>query len=200
MDHCSDRQLVEGIRQRNGDVFRYLERNYRHGIRLMVLEMGGSVTDGEDVFSEGIMTLIEVVDRPNFILTCQLSTLLYAICNKKWKQVLDKKKAARNYHFRHNEETVAMDYSENMDNSLYSKIFWDSFQKLEKDCRQILKAYFKEIPARKIADLLEYSYGYLRKKKSICHAALMRIIRRHPEYVSIKEKEGLKTELISESR
>lgn len=196
MDQYTDNQLIAGIREREGKVFKYLERNYKHGIRLMVFEKGGSATDGEDVYSEGIMTLIEVVDRPKFILTCQLSTLLYAICNKKWKQVLDKQRAARNYHLRHNEEMIVKDFSEDMDNSLYSNIFWECFTQLEKICRQILKAYFKEIPARQIADIFDYTYSYLRKKKSMCHAALMKIIQDHPEYVKIKEKENLVTELL----
>ena len=191
MDQYTDSQLVAGIRERNGKVFKYLETKYRHGIKYMVFEGGGDAIDGEDVYSEGIMTLIEVVDRSDFILTCKLSTLLYAICNKKWKQVLDKQKAARNYHARHNEDTVIDDFSEDMDYTVYSEIFWECFKKLEKVCKQILKAYFKEIPAREIAELLDYTYGYLRKKKSMCHTSLMRIIHKHPDYLKIKENESI---------
>jgi DNA-directed RNA polymerase specialized sigma24 family protein len=176
-------------------MFKYLERNYRHGIKLMVFEGGGDAIDGEDVYSEGIATLIEIVDRSDFVLTCKLSTLFYAICNKKWKQVLDKNKAARNYHTRHNEDTVIEDFSEDMDHTLYSDIFWECFNKLEKICRQILKAYFKEIPAREIADLFDLTYGYLRKKKSMCHTALMKIINMHPDYLKIKNKDLARTEL-----
>lgn len=158
----------------------------------MVFEKGGGSTDGEDVYSEGILTLIEVVDRPKFTLTCQLSTLLYAICKRKWKEVMNKQKAAKNYNVRHNEETIVEDFSEDMDYVIYSDIFWECFQKLEKACRQILKAYFKEIPSREIADLLDCTYGYLRKKKSMCHASLMKIVHMHPEYEKIKETENPK--------
>lgn len=195
MDEFTDEQLIAGIRGRDGEVFKYLERNYKYGIRYMVFETGGRSADGDDVYGDAIITLIEIVDRHNFKLTCQLSTLLYAICKKKWNQVLYKQKVARNYQVRHNETTIVEDFSEDMDYTLYSDIFWESFKQLEKDCRQILKAYFKEIPAREIADLLDYTYSYLRKKKSMCHTYLIKIVNMHPEYVKIKEKENLQVEL-----
>jgi hypothetical protein len=72
---------------------------------------------------------------------------------------------------------------------LYREIFWESFKKLDKVCRDILEGYLKEIPPREIAEMLGYSYGYVRKRKSLCHSYLMKVIENHPDYIKIKQTE-----------
>ena len=160
----------------------------------MVLEMGGSPEDAKDVFNEGLIVLIRLVDKEDFKLTCKLGTLLYALCNKKWKQQLEKQTAVRNYHVRKLDTTSADDFTENYDEELYRDIFWECFEMLDTVCKQILKGYLKEISPRDIARSLGYSYGYVRKKKSLCHSYLIEMIENNPVFVRIRKAE--KTTLV----
>ena len=191
MSNFSDDILIHGIRNRDDKIFQFLQVKFQDSIRLMVLEMGGSQEDAKDVFSEGIIALIRLVDHDDFRLTCKLGTLLYALCNKKWKQQLEKQKAARNYHVRKIDTTPVRDFTEDADYELYREIFWECFEKLDDVCKQILKGYFKEMSPREIAKLLGYSYGYVRKKKSLCHSYLMEMIENHPVYIKIEETKEL---------
>jgi hypothetical protein len=36
---------------------------------------------------------------------------------------------------------------------------------------------------------LGYSYGYVRKRKSMCHSYLMKMIESHPTFIRIKKSE-----------
>ena len=187
MEKYDDQYIIDGIRNRDDTAFKYLQVKFQDSIRLMVLEMGGNQEDAKDVFSEGLIALIRLVDKEDFKLTCKLGTLVYALCNKKWKQQLEKQTAVRNYHVRKLDTTLERDFTEDIDYQLYQEIFWDNFRKLDKVCRDILEGYFEEISPRDIAKNLGYSYGYVRKRKSLCHSYLMKMIENHPDYIKIME-------------
>jgi len=189
MKEHSDQYIVDSIRRREDVAFKYLQVKFQDSIRLMVLEKGGTQDDAKDVFSEGLIALIRLVDREDFVLTCKLGTLVYALCLKSWKQHLEKQVAVRNYHVRKLEDVPEWDFTEEVDQQLYQEIFWECFKQLEKVCQQILEGYLKEISPRDIAEKLGYSYGYIRKRKSMCHSFLMKMIEGHPTFRQIKQSE-----------
>ena len=189
MENNSDQYIIESIRNREDAAFKYLQVKFQDSIRLMVLEMGGSQEDAKDVFSEGLVALIRLVDREDFELNCRLGTLVYALCKKSWLQQLEKQVAMRNYHVRKLDSPEEQDFTEEADQKLFHEIFWESFNKLDKVCQDILGGYLKEISPREIADQMGYSYGYVRKRKSMCHGYLMKLVEGHPTYIKIKQTE-----------
>ena len=189
MEQNNDQHIIDSIRKRDDVAFKYLQVKFQDSIRLMVMEMGGSQEDAKDVFSEGLIALIRLVDREDFELTCKLGTLVYALCKKTWKQYLEKQVAVNNYHVRKLESSPDWDFTEEVDQQLYQEIFWESFKQLEKVCQEILEGYLKEISPKDIAEKLGYSYGYIRKRKSMCHGFLMKLIEGHPTYIKIKQSE-----------
>jgi len=189
MEQYSDQHIIDSIRKREDVAFKYLQVKFQDSIRLMVQEMGGCQEDARDVFSEGLIALIRLVDQEDFTLTCKLGTLVYALCKKTWKQHLEKQVAVRNYHVRKLDSSPEWDFTEETDQQLYQNIFWESFRQLEKVCQEILEGYLKELSPRDIADKLGYSYGYIRKRKSMCHSFLMKMIQNHPTFKKIKQTE-----------
>lgn len=181
--------IIERIRNRDDLVFKYLQVKFQGSIRLMVTERGGSQEDAKDVFNEGLIALIRLVDREDFVLNCKIGTLVYALCEKSWKQQLEKRVAAANYLVRKLENTPDWDFTEDVDQELYQEIFWESFKQLEIVCQEILEGYLKEISPKDIAEQLGYSYGYIRKRKSMCHGFLMKLIEGHPTFKKIKQTE-----------
>jgi RNA polymerase sigma factor (sigma-70 family) len=192
MNPASDEIIIRGIRHRDDNAFKYLQVKFQGSIRLMVMESGGTEEDARDVFSDGIVALIRVVDRPDFKLTCKLGTLVYAICSKTWKHLLGRKIAAGKYRYMKADDQPESDFSEAQDAQLYKDIFWNCFSELNQSCREILSAYLNEVSPQEIAELTGRSYGYIRKKKSLCHGSLMKMIESHPDFRKIMhEKETL---------
>lgn len=189
MEEYNDQHIIDSIRRREDVAFKYLQVKFQDVIRLMVVEKGGSQEDAKDVFSEGLIALIRLVDREDFVLTCKLGTLVYALCKKSWEQHLEKQVAVRNYRVRKLEDSPEWDFTEEVDQQLYQEIFWECFKQLEKVCQEILEGYLKEISPKDIAENLGYSYGYIRKRKSMCHGFLMNMIESHPTYIKIKQSE-----------
>ena len=189
MEKSNDQHIIDGIRNRDDVAFKYLQVKFQDSIRLMVVEMGGTQEDAKDVFSEGLIALIRLVDQEDFVLNCKLGTLVYALCNKKWKQHLEKQVAVRNYHVRKADNSPEWDFSEDVDQQLYQEIFWESFRQLDQVCQDILDGYLKESSPKDIAVKLGFSYGYVRKRKSMCHNFLMKMIENHPTFIKIKQTE-----------
>lgn len=189
MEEHNDQHIIESIRKREDVAFKYLQVKFQDSIRLMVIEMGGSQEDAKDVFSEGLIALIRLVDRKDFVLSCKLGTLVYALCKNSWKQHLEKQVAINNYHVRKLESSPEADFTEELDQQLYQEIFWECFKQLETVCQEILDGYLKEISPKDIAEKLGYSYGYIRKRKSMCHGFLMKMIESHPTFRKIKQTE-----------
>lgn len=155
----------------------------------MVRSNSGTAHESEDLYIDGILRLMEIVDRRGFRLDCQLPSLLYAICEKKWKLILKKRQIAENYHKRKLDTSPEDDFTDCIDKSLKLKIFWESFEKLKDDCQRLMRSYFQELSPEIIARILDYSDGYLRKRKCLCHKSLMKIVCAHPEYKQIKATE-----------
>ena len=191
MRRFTDDIVINGIRSRDDVVFNYIQVKFQDSIRLMVMEMGGNQDDAQDIFNEGLIALIRLVDKEDFKLNCNLGTLLYALCNKQWKQQLEKRIAARNYHVRKLDTEPGIDFTEDYDYELYRTVFWETFEKLDDTCKKILEGYLKDLSPREISENLGFSYGYVRKRKSLCHSYLMKMIENHPDYIRIRESENI---------
>ncbi|MFH0759857.1 MAG: sigma factor, partial [Bacteroidota bacterium] len=80
----TEKQLLEGIRSRDGDVTAFLSREYMPSIRLLIYRLGGSTEDAKDMFQDAVFHLIRMSDDPTFELTSSIKTLLYSICRNRW--------------------------------------------------------------------------------------------------------------------
>lgn len=178
----TEEQLLRGIKDRNSEVVEYVNREYRPVIRLLIHRMGGSVADAKDIFQDGIIELIRMSEDSSFQLTSSIKTLLYAVCKNRWK-----------YRSRMNHRIVSLNadqhdvveepgFEEMNDTGLYEKLFWGTFNKLPKTCREVLILHFRNHQNSEIARLLNLSEGYVRKRKSVCTRKMIDTIKRTGEY------------------
>jgi len=183
----TDREIIESLRKREGHVVHYMAVNYLPVIRLMVIQTGGTAEDAKDIFQEGLMIMIEKIDSRHFALTCKFKTLLYCICEKLWKLVLRKKQAASNYLDRLDEQVEDEDMSGKLDDDVCWEMFSSAFETIDKLGQTILKLYWQNLSPMEIAEMLGYSYTYIKKKKCEVQAELTEKVKNHPEYKKIIE-------------
>jgi len=188
----TEEEIIAGIRNRQNDVFKYLDKKMRRVVRLKVKYNRGTYEDGDDCYNDSIIILMKMVDRHDFKHTCKISSLLGNIAEKQWLQKLDKRGPANTYKIRHNEEIITEQDVEELDKPLHNKIFDECCSKLGRECRQILKAYMKGMSGKEMAELFDYEPTTIRKKKCICHATLRELVHNHPDYIKIKKDEDIK--------
>lgn len=187
----TDSEIIECLRNRQSYVVKYLLDRYLPMIRLMVTQSGGSPEDARDLFQEGLMIILEKIDNREFALTCRFKTFLYSICENLWRISLAKQKSAGNYFLRRPEEEDDSDPGERIDNEMYQSIFREAFDSLDEVSRKILKLYWLDKSPAEIAEMLGYTYNYVRKKKSEAQAELTGKVKSHPEYLKIMRSKNL---------
>ncbi len=160
-------------------------------IKYMVTHMGGNYEDAKDIFQEGLMIILEKIDNREFALTCKFRTFLYCICENLWKAVLLKRQTVANYLQKRVETEEEKDFSEQMDDDLHREIFRKAFDMLDSAGKKILKLYWEGFSPQEIAVKLNYTYGYVRKKKSEAQAELVEKVKQHPDYRSLKISEEI---------
>jgi RNA polymerase sigma factor (sigma-70 family) len=182
----SDKEIISQLHEGDGRVIKYLVNEQLPVVSYYIIRNGGSEEDAKDVFQDALLILIKKLRGENFALVSSLSTYLFAICKNLWLMVLEKRKAAQNYHLIIPASDKEEDLSEISDQLIYEKIFMKSYQGMDDQCRTILKMYWKEIPSEKIATTLDYSPGFLRKKKSQCMKEFKRRIMSHRDFKELE--------------
>jgi RNA polymerase sigma factor (sigma-70 family) len=189
MTEFTDKEIIECLRSRQSYVVRYLSDRYLPMIRLMVTQMGGTTEDAKDIFQDGLVIMLEKIDSNSFILTCKFKTFLYSVCENLWKSVLEKRRSAANYFNRRIESTPDHDFTEVYDNQFYENVFKEVYETLDPICQKILMLYWQDYSQIEIAEKLGYTYGYVRKKKCECQAALLKRINNHPDFRQMKQSD-----------
>jgi DNA-directed RNA polymerase specialized sigma subunit len=74
----TDAEIIRCLKERQSDVVRYLFKRYMPMIRLMVTQMGGSVEDAKDLFQDGLIIMLEKMDKDELVLRCKFKTFFYS--------------------------------------------------------------------------------------------------------------------------
>jgi RNA polymerase sigma factor (sigma-70 family) len=93
MAYYFDELIVSALRNENNAVIlKELYRTHYPMIVNLVCSNSGTEQEAKDVYQEGLIAFYERVRRPDFTLTCQVKTYLYAVCRRLWLKRLSEKK------------------------------------------------------------------------------------------------------------
>ncbi|EON75975.1 RNA polymerase, sigma-24 subunit, ECF subfamily [Lunatimonas lonarensis] len=186
-----DQKYIDALLNNDTAVIRELYRNYSAKIKWMVLKNNGTEDEVGDLIQESLMAIYRRALKGDFVLTCPFDAYFYMVCKKKWLNVLAKRKTDKTVtieddnrynleddSFRLAEESLV---EEGRRNLLLQKI-----QELGTACRELLELSWSEKSMEEVASLLNYSYGYARKKKSECMAKLIQAVKQSPAYQKLK--------------
>ena len=186
MESYTDTQIIEGILHGESKVLDFIYRRFYGKIERFLVGRGGDQDHIRDVFQEALIVIYQKVSGDGLILSCTFSTYLFAVCKNIWMHDMRKKK----YHLVEDSVLDAVLEPENSsDPELEEKIqsiFNRHFQKLSKDCRDLLRMHFNRISLADIMEKFGYSSEhYTSDRKYRCKQSLFNRIRKDPEYKEI---------------
>lgn len=175
MQPYNDDDIIKGLIKEENWAFEYLYSNYYSMIRNYLINNNGSEEDAKDHFQDVIIALIKSVSKPSFVLTnnTKLGTYLYAVSNKIWLMKLKSKKSkpvtSLEEVYRFNLEEDQSTIAEKIVLEEKHKQIASAFDKLGTECKKLLDFYyFKRLRMRKIAEMMDYTEGFIRVKKNRC--------------------------------
>jgi len=185
-DKFSTEEILEGIRNGNNIVLRFLYEAYYDSIEIMVLKNKGTVEVAKDIFQEALVTIFKMSQAKEFnIKQSSFFTFFYALCrNTLFMYFRSYKKDI----LLQATELIESDieFGEDVDSlikdGLKEQLFHKYFQLISEKCRKILKLVMKGNTAVVIAKLLGFtSDAYVRKRKKICLETLIEKIKQDPK-------------------
>lgn len=185
MDYTIDENLLQGLRDNDDAAFKYLYQTSFITIHSIATNSSRNREDGEDLYNDGIIVLLDRIKKPDFVLNGKIEGLLYAICKKMNSNSLRKEKSKQNYLNGNFDDSHEEYLDEKMDRSLYRSIFRDSLKKLKQDCQKIINKYLEELSLENIAEDLGLTPMYVQKRKRYCQQALLNHIAANSEYISL---------------
>jgi RNA polymerase sigma factor (sigma-70 family) len=176
-------ELIAGLKERDLNVMKHLYANYYPMIRDLIQKNGGSEDDASDIFQDGMVVLYQKSQDPQFSWTSTLKTFLYAVCKNKWLMHLRKK---RNKAMVDLDDNVEIMTTLNVQNELImhekKELMRLHFGQLGSDCQEVLRRFFDGDSLRQIAEVMNFTEAYAKKRKFICQQKLIAAISADPIY------------------
>ncbi|MGE9311186.1 RNA polymerase sigma factor [Niabella sp. CJ426] len=185
----ADQQYIDALRQHNSQRIEEIYRNFAPGIKSFLLSKGAGIEEAGDIFQEAIIDVYKLAQNKSFTLTCPLEAFLLLICKRKWINQVEKnrrqgvtKPVDDGYtQIASKDDEAAAFYADTLEKE---EIVIAMLQQISDRCREIIMNSYADKSQQQLADKLGISYAYLRKKKSLCMAELISLVRNNKNHAA----------------
>lgn len=185
-----DQQYIDALLYNDTLLLKELYEKYSGKIKNMVLKNNGSEADAADIFQDALLDIYQRAKYKGFVLTCPLDAYLYLVCKNKWINKLNKK-ANSGVTF---SDTAGYNHTEDVfkDTAILQNqhdrgiLLSQKFKELGDGCRELLELSWTGISMMEVAEKLQNSYNYIKKKKSECMGKLIALVKKSPEFSNLQ--------------
>lgn len=180
----TDKEIINGIRKRDNDVFRFVYIEYFSFARSLVFKTHGKENDAEDVFQEAFISLINYLDKKkNFELKnnkgkpVKFSTFFYRFCQI-WNYKRINGIKTTNTDIKYFENLLSVDdIQKEIERQENVKLLGDSIIKLKEDCQEIIHLRdFKEMNYKDIGERLDIKENTANQRYLRCFEILKKLV------------------------
>lgn len=183
-----DQLYIDGLLQNNSSIIDSIYKKFVPKVKNYIRTNSGNDDDAQDVIQEVLITIYNQAKTNGLQLTCPFDAYFFLLCKRRW---LNELKKSSNKEVTLQDENVSIDESV-QEMTLQTEVFDEKqslfdemFQKLGEKCQEVLKLSFVTKTMEEVAEKLNVTYGYVRKKKSICTGQLTEMIQQSARYKSL---------------
>lgn len=183
----ADQKYVDALLNNDRAVLAEIYKKFSTKVIAYIQKNNGGTEDARDVIQETLITIYQQAREKKLMLTCPFDAYFFLLCKRKWLNKLKVKKGVTI----NEEATFIADESTDMvlETELFeskSRLFEAKLKELSDKCQEVLGWSFKLPSMEEVAAKLNVTYGYVRKKKSLCLGHLTELIRQSAEYKKLK--------------
>ncbi|HMQ59762.1 MAG TPA: sigma-70 family RNA polymerase sigma factor [Flavilitoribacter sp.] len=183
MAELSDRQLLDGLARSEGQVIDHFYRQFLPGLIRYVTSRGGKEADARDIFQEVLLALFRKVrSDANFEIRAGLQTYLFSAGKYQWFTRQRRTQKIEPLEENPGDWHVPEDIRDTLLEAERFQLFHTCLEKLGDTCRKILGLHFQRQSTDEIAGKLDFSPGYVKKKKFECKQALKEAMQKDPRF------------------
>lgn len=191
-----DQHILEALVQHDQRNIAGIYRDHASGVKSLVMSNGGTADDAADIFQEALTDIYSQAQR-GYMLTCPFKSFFLTVCRNKWLDELRRRGRAEvtiSEAGRYTDETTDAALHDFYRHEHRLELLAKIVETLGPSCREIFKhtwtadAQTGKYPSlTDVAEQLQLSYGYLRKKKSECEQTLREKMRAAAAFTQLKE-------------
>ncbi|TDX13725.1 RNA polymerase sigma factor [Flavobacterium sp. S87F.05.LMB.W.Kidney.N] len=186
-----DQKYIDGLAANDSVVIEMIYKKFAPKVVLFITNNSGDKDQAQDVIQEIMILLFNQAKANALQLTCPFDAYFFLLCKRRW---LNELKKSSNKGVTILEDVLSINESahdliaqtEEFDEK--QKLFDTIFQKLGEKCQEVLKLSFTLKSMEEVAEKLNVTYGYVRKKKSLCVGQLTQWIQEAKNFNSLKNK------------
>ena len=184
----SDQMYIEGLANNDSAIIHAIYKKFVPKVVHYIKTNSGDEDKAQDVIQEVMILLFNQAKSEQLRLTCPFDAYFFLLCKRKW---LNELKKHSNKGVTIKEDLTSIDESgemvlqtEHFDEK--QQLYDTMFQKLGEKCQELLQLSFTLPSMEEVAEKLAVTYGYVRKKKSLCIGQLTQWIQETNRFKSIK--------------
>jgi RNA polymerase sigma factor (sigma-70 family) len=186
----ADHKYIVALQQNDSVLIEEIYSRFSKRITQMVLKNSGTATDAADLFQNVLIELHRKAIRQQFILTSPFEAFLYMVCRNRWLNELEKRKGKR--------VTLTGDEGFNVSDNVFENyetlkvhekrksLVEEKLAELGEGCRDLLSLSWSGKPLQEVATTLNFTYAYVRKRKTECMSKLIRLVKDAPGFSALK--------------
>jgi RNA polymerase sigma factor (sigma-70 family) len=185
----ADQIYIEGLANNNSAIIQSIYKKFVPKVVSYIRNNSGDADQAQDVVQEIMILLFNQAKANKLQLTCPFDAYFFLLCKRKW---LNELKKSSNKGVTIDEDSTSINepteemvtQTEAFDEK--QQLFDAMFQKLGDKCQELLKLSFTIKSMEEVAEKLNVTYGYVRKKKSLCTGQLTQWIQETNQFKSLK--------------
>lgn len=185
-----DQAYIDGLAQNNSTIIQSIYKKFVPKVVYYIKTNSGDYDKAQDVVQDVLMIIYDQAKTKGLQLSCPFDAYFFLLCKRRWlnelKKSLNKEVTINNENVYKDESTEQM-VNETETFEVKNQLFELMFAKLGEKCQEILKASFTIKTMEEVAEKLNITYAYARKKKSLCTGELTQLIQESKQYKSLKK-------------
>jgi RNA polymerase sigma factor (sigma-70 family) len=185
-----DQLYINGLVENNSSVIESIYKNFVPKVIQYIKNNSGDEDRAQDVVQETLITIYNQAKTKDLKLSCPFDAYFFLLCKRRWlneiKKTSRKEVTIDDDKVYKDESTLELIHQTELFEEKQS-LFDLMFLKLGEKCQEILKTSFETKTMEEVAEKLNISYAYARKKKSLCTGELTQMIQESNQYKSLKK-------------
>ena len=155
-----------------------------------VIKNSGNEADARDIFQDAILAVFQKAQLGQLQIKTGFQPYFFAVCRNLWLMQLRKRFQKRVTSIDEQQPIDGIDsFGEaELVSRQYARqqLLEEKLQHIGESCLSLLRLVWSGKPLEEVANLLNISYAYIRKKKSECITKLMALVKNTLEYEQLK--------------
>lgn len=186
--HTDDVYLL-AILENDSSTIRTIYEKFQPSIIKYITSNNGSPQEAEDIFADGLVVIYRKLMKGNFELRVKFHTYLYSVCQRLWWNKLRRKKFKSGVTLDDDRIlSITDDAQVAIEKTERYSLYQDKFLLLGEACQKILSLTLREGKKMvEVAEIMNISAGFARKKKHICKGRLIALIQKDTRFNELKQ-------------